>query len=131
MVWVRDQLSRFLDRIEKQIFSPSTPLETIAVSVEGIRKQCGSLRDAGLDLLFLVDSHLRRNVERTVSRLFFSTMHSALKLEKSAISKVQKNIICIFKNGKKSIFAPTTKNAIFGLKKTRFLVVLNFLWCKN
>ena len=67
MVWVRDQLSRFLDRIEKQIFSPSTPLETIAVSVEGIRKQCGSLRDAGLDLLFLVDSHLRRNVERTVS----------------------------------------------------------------
>ena len=71
MVWVRDQLSRFLDRIEKQIFSPSTPLETIAVSVEGIRKQCGSLRDAGLDLLFLVDSHLRRNVERTVSRLFF------------------------------------------------------------
>ena len=31
MVWVRDQLSRFLDRIEKQIFSPSTPLETIAV----------------------------------------------------------------------------------------------------
>ena len=35
--------------------------------MEGIRKQCGSLRDAGLDLLFLVDSHLRRNVERTVS----------------------------------------------------------------
>ena len=32
--------------------------------------------------------------------------HSALKLEKSAISKVQKSIICIFKNGKKSIFAP-------------------------
>ena len=59
--------SRFLDRIEKQIFSSSTPLETIAVCVEGIRKQCGSLRDAGLDLLFLVDSHLRRNVERTVS----------------------------------------------------------------
>ena len=27
--------------------------------------------------------------------------HSALKLEKSAISKVQKNIICLFKNGKK------------------------------
>ena len=33
-------------------------------------------------------------------------IHSALKLEKSAISKVQKNIICISKNGKKSIFAP-------------------------
>ena len=33
-------------------------------------------------------------------------MHSALKLEKNAISKVQKIIICIFKNCKKSIFAP-------------------------
>ena len=31
--------------------------------------------------------------------------HSALKLEKSAISKVQKHIFCHFKNGKKSIFA--------------------------
>ena len=47
-------------------------------------------------------------------------MHSALKLEKSAISKVQKSIICIFKNGKKSIFAQEKslklpKNTIFGL----------------
>ena len=33
-------------------------------------------------------------------------MHNALKLEKSAISKVQKSISCNFKNGKKSIFAP-------------------------
>ena len=53
-------------------------------------------------------------------------VHSALKLEKSAISKVQKSIICIFKNGKKSIFAPEkslklpkilffqSKNCIFG-----------------
>ena len=31
--------------------------------------------------------------------------HSTLKLEKSAISKVQKSIIRLFKNGKKSIFA--------------------------
>ena len=33
-------------------------------------------------------------------------LHSALKLEKSAISIVQKHIICIFKNDKKSLFAP-------------------------
>ena len=33
------------------------------------------------------------------------TSHSALKLEKSAISKVQKHIFYYFKNGKKSIFA--------------------------
>ena len=41
-----------------------------------------------------------------MSNTLESELHSALKLEKSAISKVQKNIICIFKNGKKSIFAP-------------------------
>ena len=44
--------------------------------------------------------------------------HSALKLEKSAISKVQKSIIYIFKNGKKSIFAPEKS------PKMAFLVVL-------
>ena len=36
----------------------------------------------------------------------FSSWQSALKLEKNAISKVQKHIFCIFKSGKKSIFAP-------------------------
>ena len=45
-------------------------------------------------------------------------MHSALKLEKSAISKVQKSIICIFKNGKKSIFAPEKS---LKLPKIKFL----------
>ena len=36
-----------------------------------------------------------------------ASYHSALKLEKSAISKVKKKInFCHFKNGKKSIFAP-------------------------
>ena len=38
--------------------------------------------------------------------LQFTKFHSALKLEKGAISKVQKNIFCNFKNGKKLIFAP-------------------------
>ena len=48
------------------------------------------------------------------------TFHSALKLEKSAISKVQKHIFCHFKNGKKSIFVPENS------PKIAFLVVLNF-----
>ena len=48
------------------------------------------------------------------------SLHSALKLEKSAISKVQKHIIYIFKNGKKSIFVPEKT------PKIAFLVVLNF-----
>ena len=46
--------------------------------------------------------------------------HSALKLEKSASSKVQKHIFCHFKYGKKSIFAPEKS------LKIAFLVVLNF-----
>ena len=46
--------------------------------------------------------------------------HSAVKLEKSAISKVHKHIICIFKNGKKSIFAPEKS------LKIAFLVVFSF-----
>ena len=66
LVWVREEMTRFLDRIEKQVFSASTPLETISICVEAIREQCAALRHSGLDLLFLVDGHLRRNVERTV-----------------------------------------------------------------
>ena len=72
LVWIRDQMSLFLDRIEKQIFSPSTPLETISICVKAIRDQCEALRGSGLDLLFLVDAHLRRNIERTVSLLMHS-----------------------------------------------------------
>ena len=65
--------------------------------------------------------------------------HSALKLEKSAISKVQKNIICIFKNGKKSIFAPEkslklpkilffqSKNCIFG--NFKLFLVQKLIFC--
>ena len=67
LIWIREQIGKFLDRIEKQIFSPSTPLETISVCVEAIRGQCETLRESGqIDLLYLVDAHLRRNVERTV-----------------------------------------------------------------
>ena len=45
----------------------------------------------------------------TISGIYFSFInifHSALKLEKSAISKEQKDIFRHFKNGKKSFFAP-------------------------
>ena len=68
LVWVREEMTSFLDRIEKQIFSSSTPLETISVCVEAIREQCAALRHSGLDLLFLVDGHLRRRIENTVRR---------------------------------------------------------------
>ena len=39
-------------------------------------------------------------------RTALEVLHSALKLEKNCNFKSAKNIICIFKNGKKSIFAP-------------------------
>ena len=63
----------------------------------------------------------------------FLTKHSALKLEKNAISKVQKHIFCDFKNGKKSIFASekklkTNKNAIFGLGKPNFLTEIKLFF---
>ena len=51
--------------------------------------------------------------------------HSALKLEKSAISKVQNNITCIFKNGKKPILAVEKS---LKLPKMHFWT---FLLCKN
>ena len=67
---------------------------------------------AGPKTGFVVDN-LDEVLERTNPQgssgeifLFFFEVHSALKLEKSAISKVQKHIFCIFKNGKISIFAP-------------------------
>jgi len=43
--------------------------------------------------------------ELVPKHLWFA-MHSALELEKSAISKLQKHTICTLKNGKKSIFTP-------------------------
>ena len=52
-------------------------------------------------------------------------VYSALTLEKSAISKAQKHIICIFKNGKKSIFAHEE-----GLKLPK-MHFLTFFRCKN
>ena len=69
--------------------------------------------------LFLIAIYAERNISKDAEGLL-ELVHSALKLEKSAISKVQKHIICIFKNGKKSIFAPEK------IPKIAFLVVLNF-----
>ena len=71
--------------------------------------------------------------------MMMTMMHSALKLEKSAIPKVPKNIICNFKNGKESIFAPekslnyqkcnflTKKNRIFGSFKLFSGAKIDFL----
>ena len=62
-------------------------------------------------------------------------LHGALKLEKSAISKVQKHLLAISKMAKKSIFAQEkslklTKNAIFGLFSSANIDFLPFLKMK-
>ncbi len=54
------------------MFTPSTPLETIAVCVQFVRHQSVKMRDdANLDVVYLIDSRFRRNVERTVSYISF------------------------------------------------------------
>ena len=64
-------------------------------------------------------------------RVILQQLHSALKLEKSVISKIQKLVFCYFKNGKKSIFAPenveNNKKAIFGLFSGAKINFLPFL----
>jgi len=84
-------LDKFCERIEKQVryqlifwtfiwgsffnsqfffkmFTPSTPLESIASCVQFVRIESLKLRDElGLDVVHLIDSRFRGNVERTVS----------------------------------------------------------------
>jgi len=58
----------------------------------------------------------------------FACCHSALKLEKGAISKVQKGIICIFKSGKKSIFSPEKSLKIPKMLFSDFLLVQKLIF---
>ena len=54
----------------------------------------------------------------------YCIVHSALKLEKSAISKMQKNLICIFKNGKKSISAQEKSLKLPKMQLLHFFLIL-------
>ena len=58
-----------------------------------------------------------------------ATRHSALKLEKSIISKVQKHIFCHFKNGKKSIFAPEKSLKLPKMQFSDFFLVQKLIFC--
>lgn len=67
LTWVEEELERFCnDRIDKQVFSPSTPLETIATCMEFVRIQAKKLKEAGLDVVHLFDAKFRRNIERSI-----------------------------------------------------------------
>lgn len=67
LTWLDEEIDRFCEKIEKQIFSPSTPLEVIATCVNCIRDKSIHLQESGLDITYLVDSRFRGNVEKTVS----------------------------------------------------------------
>ena len=53
--------------MERQIFSPSTPLEIIAGCLGFVREQAVKTQEQGLDITYMLDNRFRRNIERTVS----------------------------------------------------------------
>ena len=63
----RPKVSAFADRVERQIFSPSTPLEIIAGCLGFVREQAVKTQEQGLDITYMLDNRFRRNIERTVS----------------------------------------------------------------
>ena len=67
--------------------------------------------------------------EPVETRLQIQVIHSALKLEKSAVSKVQKHIFCHFKHGKKSIFAPETSLKLPKMQISDFFLVQKLILC--
>ena len=66
LTWLDEEVTHFADRVEKQIFSPSTPLEIIANCIGFVREQAIKTQESGLDLTYMLDAKFRRNVERTV-----------------------------------------------------------------
>ena len=69
---VPPKVSAFADRVERQIFSPSTPLEIIASCLGFVREQAVKTQEQGLDLTYMLDNRFRRNIERTVRRAVIS-----------------------------------------------------------
>ena len=69
-----------------------------------------------------------REIKISMSIIVFST-YNALKLEKSAISKVQKQIFCNFKNGKKTIFAQEKSLKLPKMQFSDFFLVQKWIFC--
>jgi hypothetical protein len=66
LTWLDEEVTHFADRVEKQIFSPSTPLEIIANCLGFVREQAIKTQESGLDLTYMLDAKFRGNIERTV-----------------------------------------------------------------
>ena len=83
----------------------------------------------GIVFISLVDwmtSEVKSGNNSTV--VVVRSFHSALKLEKSAISKVQKNIIYISKMAKKSFFAPEKSSKLPKMQFSNFFLVQKFIF---
>ena len=77
LTWLDEEVDMFCDRVERQIFSPSTPLDVIAAGVSFVRDQSVRMREkGGLDVTYLVDSRFRRNVERVVRTVAIFLSHA-------------------------------------------------------
>ena len=89
-----------------EISAPSAQRQQIAE----IEKQTKEQSQLTATTTRTVNKHGDEIITSTTRYLIFKSFdffpHSALKLEKSVISKVQKHIFYNFKNGKKSIFPP-------------------------
>eukprot|EP00096_Caligus_rogercresseyi_P015340 TRINITY_DN7788_c0_g1_i1.p1 TRINITY_DN7788_c0_g1~~TRINITY_DN7788_c0_g1_i1.p1 ORF type:complete len:751 (-),score=187.76 TRINITY_DN7788_c0_g1_i1:627-2591(-) len=66
IVWMDTEVESFCVRIDRLIFAPQTPLETVADCVKFVRDQSAKLQEEGLDVTFLIDGRIRQNIERTI-----------------------------------------------------------------
>ena len=103
-IFIQDELNGFITSPSRSI---SDPLKKIHDVIKAVREGPTPLPST---ILY---------------RFVIRKLHNALKLEKIAISKVQKHIFCYLKNG---------KNIHFGTRrspKRAFLVFLNFFLVQN
>ncbi|XP_040577089.1 exocyst complex component 8 isoform X2 [Lepeophtheirus salmonis] len=66
IVWMDTEVEQFCSKIDRLIFAPQTPLETVADCVKFLRDQAANIQNEGLDVTFLIDGRIRQNVERTI-----------------------------------------------------------------
>ena len=111
LTWMDEEVDRFCLRVEKQLFSPSTPLEIISASVSAVREGALALGADGVDLAFLVDDRFRRNVERTVSWAYYlGRMHPsqpATVCMQSGSAHIARPFFFFFRTFRASSYAPS------------------------
>jgi len=69
LAWLDGEVTQFGKRVERHVFSPSTPLDVVASSVTATRGQYAArlAKEDGVDVAHLIDGVLRCSLERTVT----------------------------------------------------------------